>query len=258
MKTLDQHLSDLPLVMLRAIAQNQGLVINASGRREFRKVLVVEMLEEQHVDDVWQDLIPSVREALQSLFNENNRIAVQAFQRQFGAIRRFGPGHLQKEKPWKTPANITERLWYLGLITSGFDETPDGLAEFFSVPSDLFHLLPLSLPDSERFAFPPTVGSYLPEVVCNESEHFLDDLATILIYLQNNRVWVNSRGEWRDSDLKTHPPIPDTAAASAPAPGPRRSALPFVSLRPGIGLNNNHKTTSAPEHRNHFTLAGTG
>ena len=42
MKTLDQHLSDMPLVMLRAIAQNQGLVIDASGRKEFRKVLVVE------------------------------------------------------------------------------------------------------------------------------------------------------------------------------------------------------------------------
>jgi len=246
MKTLDQHLSDLPLVTLRAIAQNQGLVIEAGNRREFRQALVREMLETQHVAHVLQDLSPSVREALQSLFDENNRIAVPAFQRRFGAIRRFGPSQLQKEKPWKTPANVAERLWYLGLITRGFDETPDGLAEFFSIPSDLFHLLPLSLPDSERFAFPPTVAgprplgghqnlsddhNYegdLPEVGDDHGEHFLDDLAAILIYLQNNRVWVNSRGEWRDSDLKqlipqlqTQPLIPDQSLA----PGNRLSLL---------------------------------
>jgi len=219
MKTLDQHLSDQPLVMLRAIAQSQGLVITATGRREFRQAMVREMVETQHVADVWQDLIPSVREALQSLFAENNRIAVIAFQRRFGDIRRFGPGHLQKEKPWKTPINVAERLWYLGLITRGFDETPDGLAEFFSIPSDLFQLLPLSLPDSERFAFPPNVNApRLPgdsrqdsgdwgidgihaESIYDEGGGFLDDLATLLIYLQNNRVWLNSRGGWRESDL---------------------------------------------------------
>ncbi len=237
MKTLDQHLSEQPLVMLRAIAQNQGLVITATSQRKYRLALVRQILDEQHVVDVWQDLSPDVREALQALFDEGNRIAVIAFQRRFGDIRRFGPGHLQREKPWKTPANVAERLWFLGLITRGFEERPDGLAEFFSIPSDLFHLLPLSLPDGERFAFPPAISDFRPPENEQEDEYFLDDLATILIYLQNHRVWVNSRGEWRDSDLQQLIPRLRTQPLQSEqplAPGDRLSLLFYCAQTSGL------------------------
>ena len=202
MKTLDQHLREQPLVMLRAIARNQGLIIAATGRSVFRQTLVREMLETQHVVDMWQDLAPSAHEAVQTLFSEDNRIAVTSFQRRFGTIRRFGPGHLQKEKPWKLPANVAERLWYLGLIIEVAEGESESLSEFFSIPSDLFQLLPLSLSIGERFAFPPATDASPLRTERDGEERFLDDLATILIYLQNNRVWVNSRGEWRENDLQ--------------------------------------------------------
>jgi len=222
MKTLDQHLREQSLVMLRAIAQSQGLVIDATGQRAFQRALANQMLDRQHVAEVWQDLQVPARLALQTLQHEDNRIPVAAFQRLFGAIRRFGPGYLHKERPWKHPTNIAEQLWYLGLLTKGFVETPDGLAEFFSIPSDLLPLLPLPASASERFAFPPVVSDplpppgggqdhsddqrldgHLPEVDSRaEGERFLDDLATILIHVQQGRIWVDSRGEWRKKDLQ--------------------------------------------------------
>ncbi len=249
MKTLDLHLREQSLVMMRAIAQNQGLVIDAAGRSEFRQALVMQMLDEQHVAEVWQDLHVPAQSALQTLRHEDNRIPVTAFQRRFGTIRRFGPGHLQKEKPWKNPANIAEQLWYLGLITKGFDETPDGLAEFFSIPSDLAPLLPLLVSTSEHFAFPPAISepklkpprggqddsnyrdfdAHLPGVDSHdEGDRFLDDLATILIYVQQVRVWVDSRGEWRERDLRQLAPrlqTPELHPDQPLAPGSRLALL---------------------------------
>ena len=248
MKTLDLHLREQSLVMLRAIAQNQGLVIDATGRRVFRQALAEQMLDSGHIAEVWQDLEAPARLALQALRHEGNRIPVTAFQRRFGAIRRFGPGYLQKEKPWKHPANIAEQLWYLGLITRGFVETPDGLAEFFSIPGDLLPLLPLPDSASVRFAFPPTVSDplqppggdhqvfgnrsgpgHLPEVDSrDDGERFLDDLATILIHVQQQRVWVDSRGEWRKKDLQLLAPRLQTPAFDPDqllAPGSRLALL---------------------------------
>ncbi|HEY54132.1 MAG TPA: hypothetical protein G4N94_11805 [Caldilineae bacterium] len=257
MKTLDLHLREQSPVMLRAIAQSQGLVIDAAGQRAFRQALVEQMLDRAHIAEVWQDLEAPAHQALQALRHEENRIPVTAFQRRFGEIRRFGPGYLQKEKPWKHPANVAEQLWYLGLLARGFVETADGLAEFFSIPGDLLPLLPLPNSASERFAFPPAISEplqppgggqdhsndqglddHLPEVDSRKAgERFLDDLATVLIHLQQRRVWVDSRGDWRKKDLqllapklKTPPPDPDHPLA----PG-GRLALIFHCAR-ALGL----------------------
>jgi hypothetical protein len=212
MKTLDQHFREQPHVLLRGIAQNQGLLIDDAGRAQYREALVAKMLEKQQVAAVWQDLPAAMQAAIRVLQHEENRMPSPVFQRRFGDIRRFGTGQLQRLKPWKEPANVAEQLWFLGMITRGFVETPDGLVEFVSIPTDLFSLLPPPDSASERFAFPATVvkpqrmGNDQPSS-CDVSDCFLNDLATILLYIHQVRVWVGSEGDWRAKDLQQLSPM---------------------------------------------------
>lgn len=226
MKTLDQHLADQSPVMLRAIAQNQGLLVEAGNRGEFLKSLVSQMLNPAHVSDVWQDLPAPVQAAIQTLIAENNRIPATVFQRRYGTIRRFGTGALQKEKPWLAPENIAERLWYLGIITRAFDEIPDGLAEFICIPTDLLPLIPIESAEQPGFVLEDAgVIACTSGPVQDEHERFLDDLATLLIHVQNERVWLDYKGQWREKDLRVVLPQLMTAP-----PNPERPLMPGSRL----------------------------
>ncbi len=199
MNTLEQHLGELPFALLRGIAQNQGLILAEGTRKGAVLALVVHMSDGAHAREVWQSLSTEARVALQALAAADNRIPAPTFQRRFGELRRFGPGSLERERPWAAPVNVAEFLWYRGLITRGFDETADGLVECISIPTDLLPLLPI--PAATNASFPPLPVSPPPHVE-SAGETFLEDLGTLLIYVQNEPVWLNQRRQWRDKDLR--------------------------------------------------------
>ncbi|MCP4168031.1 MAG: hypothetical protein GY759_19350 [Chloroflexi bacterium] len=200
MKSLAQHLAELPLAMLQAIAQNQGLAIAASGQSQYASLLLPHLQEQAQISLVWEELNSFDQAALRFIVAEGNRAPVAIFQRRFGELRRFGSGRLQQDKPWLTPTGSAERLWYRGLITRGFDELAEDAVELIGIPTDLLPLLPISEETASDFALPhpqaPPISTY------DENERLPDDLATMLIYLQSRQLYLNRRQQWRQKDLQ--------------------------------------------------------
>ncbi len=172
--------------------------------------------------------------ALQTLAAEDNRAPATSFQRRFGEIRRFGGGSLQRERPWANPANVSEWLWYRGLITRGFVEMPEGMVECVAIPSDLLPFLPLA---STQKALPLPPPAPPPERVYAGGDAFLEDLATLLIYVHNEQIWLNPRGGWRPRDVQALVRQWQTLPEDPPhplAPGSRGALLFRCAARAGL------------------------
>ena len=142
MKSLRQCLIDCDMAMLRAIAQRLGIELTSNRHREVVEMLAEELVRPDSVADLLEGLRPQEREALEALVSEGGRKKFHLFVRQHGEIRPFGPGSLERERPWEDPVSAAEGLWYSGLIYRAFDEVEGQSSEFIFIPQDLLPLLP--------------------------------------------------------------------------------------------------------------------
>ncbi|HHB91416.1 MAG TPA: hypothetical protein ENK60_08935 [Anaerolineae bacterium] len=198
---LKQHLADRDIVELRAFARNQGLIIeNHVAEGSFASELAREMLNPEHVREVWEDLSPQAREALAYLLQDVKGVPTLAFERRFGEIRRIGPGSLQQDQPWKHPQGAGEELWWLGWLARSFREIDDEMVEFISIPEDLRPLLPVDVQNPAEMPFPKPVPA--PKVERSLGQMLLDDLGTLLGFVQTHPVKLRADGRWRYGDLK--------------------------------------------------------
>jgi len=201
MQPLRQHLAQRDSIELHIIAQNQGLLLEEADEKHLLTALTQQMLQPGHVRDVWGDLSAEARRLLAELARRHPGIPTPAFQRRFGELRRIGPGRLQAEQPWKTPTGPGETLWWLGWLTRGFQKTAERTIEYISIPEDLTPLLPLQevALDAETPLPPPSPP---PAAARELGELLLDDLGTLLAYVQNHPVWLRSNNRWRMKDLQ--------------------------------------------------------
>ncbi|HID63592.1 MAG TPA: hypothetical protein EYP49_12770 [Anaerolineae bacterium] len=182
MKTLRQSLIDCDMAMLRAIAEMHGLELSSNRQEEVVAQLAEELLQPEEVALTLEGLSPTEGEALEAIIVQGGRIRAPLFLRQYGELRAFGPGRLEREKPWLELANAAEGLWYRGLIYKAFDEAEGYRGEFFFIPQDLLPLLPQaekappsftvepsSPPPSSARGTWPSSKTYAPSsVFCNE------------------------------------------------------------------------------------------
>jgi len=56
----------------------------------------------------------------------------------------MGPGALMREKPWRTPANVTEELWYRGFIMESTEIISGEPAQVFVIPHELRPWIPVA------------------------------------------------------------------------------------------------------------------
>ncbi len=202
---LNQHFANRDIIELRVFAQNQGLIIeNGSMETSFANELARQMLDPDHVREVWDDLSPQARGALAELMKEEKGIPILAFERRFGELRRIGPGSLQTEQPWKQPTGPGEELWWLGWIARSFRDVGDEMVEFVSIPLDLRPLLPIEAQTPPEPPFPKPAP--VPETQRDLGQMLLDDLGTLLGYVQNHAVKLRADGRWRYQDLKAIQP----------------------------------------------------
>jgi len=206
MPTFRQHLAQFDPIELKIIARNQGITPDELDGEDVLDGLLREMLDPAHVQEVWTDLPEDARQAMVELARSEDGLPVAVFQRRFGQLRRIGPGRLQAEQPWKTPTGPAETLWYLGWIARAFRPTPEGTIEFISIPEDLMPLLPL---ETDNTPSEPPLPSPVspPEAPQDLGELLLDDLGTLLAYVQNHVVWLRKSGRWRQDDLQQLLPL---------------------------------------------------
>jgi len=168
------------------------------------------------------------RKALDALVVASGRIPAAVFERRFGTLRPMGPGRLERERPWLSPANPTEVLWYRGFIFRAFDKTPVTPIEVLFIPTDLMATLPQpeGAPESAGatagMATGATAGAMntagdrsvsttaqMARAVSNAADVdlLLDDVTTILAYIQNYEVRVRADGGWNNESRTAIQPM---------------------------------------------------
>ncbi len=200
MKNLHRCLIDCDMAMLRAIAQRRGIELTSNRQREVVEQLAEVLAQPESMADVLETLRPQEREALESLVSEGGRKKTHIFFRQYGEIRPFGPGRLERERPWESPISAAEGpvlspaegLWYSGLVYRAFDEVEGQTSEFIFVPQDLLPLLPGV--EKEPPALAPAVAPAVvktastPSAIRQGDLTLVQDTCAFLSHLQNEDV----------------------------------------------------------------------
>ncbi|MBI5567954.1 MAG: helicase-associated domain-containing protein [Chloroflexi bacterium] len=192
MRTLRQCLLDVDPTLLRVIASRWSIDPTGLKPRDLIAQLETALDDPTRSSQRLEQLAAPERDALRALLSAGGTLPVPNFTQRFGAIRLFGPARLEREQPWRTPANAAESLWYLGWLYRGFEQLPNGaMREVFIAPNELTPLLPLlkiSATQVEPLPVAPT-----PDQIQSRGETLIDDLCTLLSYLHNNFARVQGR-----------------------------------------------------------------
>ncbi|VAW32849.1 hypothetical protein MNBD_CHLOROFLEXI01-487 [hydrothermal vent metagenome] len=141
MRTLVQTLQEHELIVLRVIGEWWELDLTGADKDASVKALAKQLDQLDFAQEVLY-LPPEEAAAIQTLLQGNGRSPVAAFERLHGEVRMMGPGALEREEPWFDPVSPAEALWYRGFVYRGFDETAEGMIEFYTIPQDLLAKLP--------------------------------------------------------------------------------------------------------------------
>jgi hypothetical protein len=195
MRSLEQALSDHDLVLLRVIGEWWELDLTGEDRVTSIKA-VAEALTGLDLAEEIHYLQPEETAAMQELVRAGGRLPVATFSRDHGDVRLMGPGRLEREEPWLDPVSAAEGLWYRGFLFRGFDETDEGMVEFFYLPTELYRKL--GGPSSSQKATTTTAAGVAapaaverlqpvqpPFQISATSADAVDDLTAILAQAQN-------------------------------------------------------------------------
>ena len=193
MRPLHQCLLDASLIRLRAIAHFWDVDLATNHQREAATQLAEAMVQPESVADAVEVLPDDQRRALEALLAAGGRLPLRVFARQWGDIRAMGPGRLERERPWEKPISPTEGLWYRGFVSRAFDQGAEGSFEVIFVPPELQAHLPAPPASPPAISLDPAPE---PAAVRSAGDAFLDDVCTLLAYLQNERLRPSPDGAW--------------------------------------------------------------
>lgn len=194
MRPLTQALHDHELIVLRVIGEWWELDLTGADKGTSVRKLA-EALSQLDMVQEKAYLPPEEADAFDDLIASGGRIPVSTFERTHGAVRMMGPAALEREEPWFDPASPAEALWYRGFLYRGFDETGDGLIEFYYLVEEFLAQFPQ--PDAPIAALkaetaapvpppdaPTAAPIAAPEVTETAVTDAVDDMTTLLAVAQ--------------------------------------------------------------------------
>jgi hypothetical protein len=204
-RTLRACLSDEPLPRLMAIADLWDAPIEATSASEVARALAEHLLQPENIEAARAALSADAQSALDALVAAGGKMPAGAFSRRFGSIRPMGPGKLERERPWLSPANPAEALWYRGFISRAFDNSSGAPTEAFFVPTDLLAIIAPERPPETTDDRRPTTS--IPSSIVHRPSSLLDDITTILCHIQNGEVKINVNGRWHAASRQALTPM---------------------------------------------------
>ncbi|NKQ37684.1 MAG: hypothetical protein HF973_18995, partial [Chloroflexi bacterium] len=188
MRSLTQALQDHELIVLRVIGEWWELDLTGADKAASATALA-ERLAQLDMAQELQFLPPEEAAALKALAAANGRIPVAAYEREHGAVRLMGPGRLEREEPWFDPQSPAEALWYRGFLYRGFDETAEGVIEFYYLPHEFMAQFPqttsATVPQTAPSALAPVDPPAEWETAVTDAA---DDLTTLLSLAQTTAL----------------------------------------------------------------------
>lgn len=234
MRILKSSLLDEPLARLNAIADTWDISLEAASVAEMAEALAKHMLAPDAAAHGRDALPIGARKALDALVTANGRAPAAAYERRFGTLRPMGPGRLERERPWLTPANPTEVLWYRGFIFRGFDKSQTAPLEVMFIPTDLLAVLPVPEPDTVAAPSTESISASArnAEEYQPSSDALLDDVTSILAYIQNYEVVVRADGWWSaEARTAAQPMLREADGADGENPASRFAFLLNIIAR---------------------------
>ncbi len=192
-RSLQQCLLDIDLVHLRAIARFWDVELTAGRQRDAAAALAEAMAGPEAVTRAWETLATGPRRALEKLLTIGGKMPFLAFTRDWGEIRTMGPARMEREQPWLAPISPAEGLWYSGFIYRAFEQGAAGAYEVVFVPPELLAHLPVPPTPPQTLALETAPA---PSKIRADGEALLDDICTLLVYLQNEQVRPDADGNW--------------------------------------------------------------
>lgn len=178
-RTLLASLVDYDKVMLDALASIRGALLSSQNPLHAARELAEQLLTPTSLALTLAELSDEAREALHTLQRAGGWMESPRFTRRFGAVRPMGPGRMQRERPWETPANATEALYYRGLIFQGFHRVDEHMVEVFYIPQDVLPLLPPPPPPP----VPPTLPTIDPPAHrLSSANALIEDVFNLLVH----------------------------------------------------------------------------
>ncbi len=142
MPSLSKYLSSIDHDLLYRIAYHWEVEVESGDLKKIESDLAAAMSNRLKVEEMLDILPPDAKPAWNALLAKSNRIPWSEFSHQFGSIRELGPAARERENPDQHPINITEYLYYRGLIARAFMDTSPEPREFAFIPDEiasLFH-----------------------------------------------------------------------------------------------------------------------
>jgi hypothetical protein len=138
--------------MLRAIAYAHGRTFDAQLSKEDACRHTLAWLGDRSLlQNTLDQLPPQAHLALRTLHLAAGSLPRHLFEARFGPIREYRPWREESpQSPWRDPASIAERLYYLGLVFIH----PSEHEEVIVIPDELRELLPPLAPEA-----PPPVSA---------------------------------------------------------------------------------------------------
>jgi hypothetical protein len=234
LRDLHDSIVDYDLQMLRAIARARGFELKATRRAPAVDELKAHLLDGQSTDWAVSRLPEDAQEALSALLRAGGQMKAHIFSHSFGKPRAFGPGRLERERPWLEPQSPAERLWFMGLIFFTFHDVEGGhRAESVYVPSDVVPLLPETEVVLPQFCV-DTADE--PAVVRSEGSTFVNTIFDLLCRLQLEPASVGKDGQLTGSARQGLFEVTGTMSDRMPTGG-KDSLSPAADERFGFVLH---------------------
>ncbi|MGQ9501963.1 MAG: helicase-associated domain-containing protein [Anaerolineae bacterium] len=184
-RTLLASLVDYDIVMLHALASTRGATLSSQNPLHAARELAEQLLAPTSLALTFTELSVEAREALSTLQRAGGWMESPRFTRRFGTVRPMGPGRMQRERPWETPANATEALYYRGLIFQSFHRVDEHMVEVFYIPQDVLALLP---PPPPPPVLPTLPALNPPEQRLSAATALEEDIFNLLVYMHRHTV----------------------------------------------------------------------
>ena len=185
MKDLHRCLDEYPDLLLRAIAEAWRITLPDAEPREQAHHLAEAMLEPSAIDLLIATLSPAAQQALAVVVQEEGAVPAHRLALRFGAIRRFGPSRLERERPWQEPANGIEELYYKGLLYRVYGAVGPYHGEILLAPDPLRSALP-ALEAGHLSEDVQQVGE--PHTLQSDGMALMEDVFVTLVRLRSSRI----------------------------------------------------------------------
>jgi hypothetical protein len=184
MLNIVSSLNGQDLGFLKIVANAWGIEIKAPDAYTARTQLAMEMNNPEIIKEIYEVFPENVRQAFDTLLDNDGKIPWAKFARDFGEIQVMGSARRDRERPDLNPKTPTEYLWYRAFIGRAFLSTETEPQEFAYIPEEIFSCLEPAYIQKKQIPG-RSATTKETQIIFTASDRILDDICTLLAAIRN-------------------------------------------------------------------------